>query len=240
MADSVYYSQSQSAVLGIQPDTHSKRNSQWLDHRDRSGVACYRASASASKKLDTFNMCSKGGLTMNRAAAVSFATLLGSIALAAQSPDQKQATTLIIRMPAENTACPVAMQARQGVNGDLRAVKNSRPEGTAQLIHLILTNRDARQITGGAVTVHGLTGKGRVTKTPSAGDDSSEAMQNLSVKFSAGADKDVFADLWVPGMTSVHAIELHSVTYTDGSTWKLPMGTACRIVPDPLMRVSEK
>jgi len=174
---------------------------------------------------------------MKHSAAVLFAILLGSIALTAQSPDEKQ-TKALIQMPTGNTGCPVTMHARQGVNGDLLPVKDSRPKGPAQSLHLILTNGDSRQITGGEVTVRGLTGKGRVTKTKSAGDDSSDAVLKLPVKFSAGDNKDVVADLLVPAMTAVHAIELNSVTYADGSTWKLPTGTTCRTIPDPTMLVN--
>jgi len=174
---------------------------------------------------------------MERAAMVLFAILLSSITLAAQSPDQQQPQAVIVRIPVENTACPVSLHARQGVGGDLLAVKNSRPKGATQLLHLILTSEDSRQITGGKVTVHGLSAKSRATKTLSAGEDSSDAVLSLSVKFSAGTNKDVFADLRVPGMTAVHAIELNSVTYAGGYTWKLPTGASCRIVPDPIMQV---
>lgn len=141
-------------------------------------------------------------------------------------------------MPDGDTGCPVTIHARHGAGGDLLAVKDSRPKGTAQLLHVILTDGDTRQITAGDVTVHGLAGKGRFIKTLSARDDSSNAVLDMSVKFSAGDNKDVFADLWVPGMTAVHAVELNSATYSDGSTWKLPTGTPCRAIPDPTMLVS--
>jgi hypothetical protein len=81
-------------------------------------------------------------------------------------------------------------------------------------------------------------GKGRITETVSTGDDSDSVLK-LPVEFTAGDNKDVFADLWVPGMTAVHSIELNSVTYADGSAWKLPAGPACRTIPDPMMLVSE-
>jgi hypothetical protein len=180
----------------------------------------------------------EGRLNMKCAAAVSLALFFGSIALAAQSAGQQQPSTLMVQLPPGNTACPVAMHARQGVGGDLLAVKNSRPKGAAQSLHLILTNGDSKQIAGGEVTVHGLTAKGRVTKTLSAKDDSSDVVRTLSIKFSAGANKDVFADFWVPGLTAIHADDLNSVTYADGSTWKLQAGTVCRTIPDPNMLVS--
>ncbi|MGA2886819.1 MAG: hypothetical protein ABSE51_02130 [Terracidiphilus sp.] len=170
-------------------------------------------------------------------AAVSLALIFGAITLAAQSAGQ-QPSTFTVQLPPGNLACPVAMHARQGVNGDLLAVKKSGPKGAAQSLHLILSNVGSKQIISGEVTVHGLTAKGRVTKASSAEDDTSDVMRTLPVTFFAGANGDVSADLWVPGLTAIHSVDLNSVTYADGSTWKLPAGSACRTIPDPNMLVS--
>jgi hypothetical protein len=178
------------------------------------------------------------GIIMKHAVTALFAILLGSVILAAQSPDQKPTKGVVIQGPTGNTACPVAMHARQGMSGDILAVNDSRHKGTAQLLHLILSSGDSRVITGGEVTVHGLSGKSRITRTFSTEQDSSDAVPNLPVKFSAGNQKNVVADLWVPGMTTVHAIELNSITYADGSTWKFLTEKACRTIPDPTMLIS--
>ncbi|HEY1161137.1 MAG TPA: hypothetical protein VGE83_10925 [Terracidiphilus sp.] len=175
---------------------------------------------------------------MKRAAAVSFALLFGSIALAAQTASHSQ--TIIVRLPAGTSVCPVSVHAQQAAGGETLAVKNARPKGVAQLLHLILTNPDSGQIVAAKVTVHGLTAKGRLTQTLSNQDDSSDAARTLDVTFAAGPGKDVSADLWTPGLSAVKTIDLNSVTYGDGSTWKLAAGMTCRTLIDATMLIGNR
>jgi len=41
----------------------------------------------------------------------------------------------------------------------------------------------------------------------------------------------------VPGLSAVSMIDLNSVTYSDGSTWKLAAGSVCSSRIDPMMLV---
>jgi hypothetical protein len=69
------------------------------------------------------------------------------------------------------------------------------------------------------------------------GSDPSDATRTLDVAFPAGSDKNASADLWVPGMSAVYSIDLVSVTYADGSTWKLAAGKTCHTPIDGVMLV---
>jgi hypothetical protein len=184
---------------------------------------------------------------MKLAVQLSCLLVAGSTTLAAQSANQSYATiekfdptqTVIIAGPSTASAgCPVSLRAEQGTGADRLAV-SSRPAGIAQLLHLIITNPDSRRITGASVTVRGFAGKGRAMQAASA-DKSTNAARSLDVKFTAGSDKNGLADLWVPGLTSVQSIDLNSVTYADGSTWKLAADATCRIRPDWVMQVSSR
>lgn len=187
---------------------------------------------------------------MKRAAAVLFALSFASIALSAQAvnqshpqnidPSQHQAQTIVAQLPAVTGGCPVSLRAQQAAGGDNLQVNNSRPKGIAQGLHLILTNPDSRQIAAANVTVRGLTAKPRLTQALSNQTGSSDAARTLDVRFSAGPLNTVSADLWVPGLTSVQLLELNSVTYGDGSTWKLAAGNVCRTVPDGLMLIGNR
>lgn len=187
---------------------------------------------------------------MKGAAAVSFALLFGSIAMSAQvanqynpqkiDPNQHQTKTIIVQLPTVTSSCPVSLRAQQAAGGENLAVNSARPKGIAQGLHLILTSPDSRQISAAQVTVHGLTAKPRLTQTLSNQPGSSDAAKTLDVRFSAGPGKDVSADLWVPGLTSIQEIELNSVTYTDGSAWRLAAGNACRTVPERLMLIGNR
>ena len=178
-----------------------------------------------------------------------FALALGACPLAAQYTHvpQMQVTsgtagtggvqTLVIVPPPLASNCPVSMRAQHLSDGNLvRTGKAAHPAGIGQRLHLTLKTPHAEQVAGAQVTIRGTTPKGRVMQASST--DSSDAMRELSVSFSTEPDGSASADLWVPGVTAIQSIELDSVSYSDGSTWKAAAGDACRITPDPLMLIS--
>ncbi len=182
---------------------------------------------------------------MKAATLVAFVLLAVSAVVAAQNVGVVrqvqigQAATSVYRAPAVAPACPVSMRAQQRWGGDLVAAdagSDARPKGIAQRLELIATNPDSKRITRARVTVHGLAPKGRVTQLASR--ERSDAVKTFDVKFTAGTGKDVIALLRVPGMAVVLSIGLESVTYADGSTWRLADGPSCRTVPDPMMLIS--
>jgi hypothetical protein len=174
---------------------------------------------------------------MKRAAVLSLALLFVSIPLTAQNASPHPAGTIIV-LPPVTDGCPVALHARQLAWGGTLAARNGRSSGIGQWLHLTLTSPDSKPITGATVTVRGLTPKGRVTRTVANKDEPDRAVKTLSLTFSDGAGKTASSDLWIPGMTAAQAIDLNSVTYADGSTWKLPGNATCRIAPDPLMLIA--
>ena len=176
---------------------------------------------------------------MNRAILVSLSLLLGTTALTAQNAGPQPAQTLIVQIPSIKSNCPVSLHAQQAAGGEMLTVNNGHPKGIGQGLHLILTNPDSRQIAGANVTIRGLTARDRMVQTLS-NQDASDVAKTLDVTFPTGPDNNVTANLWVPGMTSVQAIELNSVTYADGSIWKLDAGNGCRTVPDGFMLVGNR
>jgi len=181
---------------------------------------------------------------MHRDAAVLFAILLGSTMLPAQTPTvlksgQAQQTVLQVS-PLVNT-CPIALHAQQSSAVTRREVGNgdARPAGIAQSLHLTVTNPDSRRIVQANVTVRGFADKARIVQTMS-GSDSFDAARTMDVRFPVGSGKEASADLRVPGLTAVSVIDLNSVMYSDGSTWKLGAGGSCRSWIDGLMLVSSQ
>ncbi len=193
---------------------------------------------------------------MNRPTLFSLAVLLASATLAAQtasrqptqgfgvasmeglSNDQHQTQTIVISPQQQNSACPVSVRAQQAANWSRREVDNNPPKGPAQRLHLTLANPDFTRITGATVTVRGLTPRNRVTQTQRSTGNSSDAAKTLSITFPAGPGKDVSSDLVVPGLSAVYSIDLDSITYADGSTWKLAAGKVCRTPVDGFMLIS--
>jgi hypothetical protein len=121
-------------------------------------------------------------------------------------------------------------------------VDKNRPAGIAQLLHLIVSNPDSRQIVAARVRVRGLSGKGRMTQTANQdrGEGAGDVSRSLVARFSSGTDKEASSDVWVPGMTAVLQVELNSVTFADGTTRRFAGVEACRIAPEPLMLIADR
>ena len=134
--------------------------------------------------------------------------------------------------------CPVTLRAGHNPGGDTMEVNGVRTGSVAQMLHLSVANRDSRPIVAANVTVHGLANKPRLTKTQ-PDHNTADAAKTLDVQFAAGTGKEVAADLTVPGLSAATAIELNSVTYADGSTWKLA-GSFCRAPIDGVMRIGDR
>jgi len=203
---------------------------------------------------------------VNRAAAISFAILLGSTILPAQTSNRNQPQGIVqkastapdgttvwstrtttqaeVQQATAQTSpkistCPISLHAQQSSAATRREVasRDTRPEGIAQSLHLTVTNPDSRRVVAANVTVHGFANKARLMQVMSS-QNSSDAAKTMDVRFSAGPGKEVSADLRVPDLTAVSEIELNSVTYADGSTWKLTAGSSCSSWIDGFMLVS--
>jgi hypothetical protein len=179
---------------------------------------------------------------MTRATAVSCIIVLGSVVLAAQTGSQKttdnkqnqvQATVIQVAPPA---SCPVSLYARQAPGGERMMVNGVPVKASAQKLHLIVTSPNSKRVVAANVTVHGFANKGRVVQTMST-QDPSDAAKTFDVSFPAGP-REISTDLAVPGFSGVSVIDLNSVTYSDGSTWKLTVGSACSSRIDPMMLIS--
>jgi hypothetical protein len=186
---------------------------------------------------------------MHRAAAVSLALLLGSTVLAAQTTiaqkdiqktavnNQNQVRTTVVHVSRPASSCPISLYARQVPAGDMMEVNGVRFKEIAQFLHLTVAAPNSKRIVEANVTVRGFANKARLLQTMS-NQDSSDAAKTLDVRFPAGPGEEVSADLSVPGLSAVSAIDLNSVTYADGSTWKLVAGSSCRSWIDGIMLVS--
>lgn len=175
---------------------------------------------------------------MKRKVAVIVVFLLCTLTLGAQSRAQsKSQTILVLTLPTVET-CPVGMQARQRPGGYLQSVRNEpRVETLAQRIYLTLTGKSSAQISKAVVTARGLTAKNRVIPALSNEGYASDITKTLSLTFSPGSGRAVSTNLVLVGFTSVNSLELDSVTYSDGSTWRFTSSQGCRVAPDPLMLI---
>jgi len=168
-------------------------------------------------------------------------TSFGQARMAVLHPDG--ATTTIQAAPPDVPSCPVGMQARQGTGSGLIAVRDghsSPPPRSepSQRIHLVLRYGRAAQVIGAMVRVRGLSGKNRMQRADGMNGPAPDRTVTLNAKFTPESNAEVAADLVLAGFTSVQTIDLLSISYKDGSTWKMESRNACRVAPDLMMLVA--
>lgn len=143
--------------------------------------------------------------------------------------------------------CPIDMRVHQRMGGDMVAVDANgvKRHVFAQRLRLFLNDlrpvEADRKIVSATVTVHGSGGKARVAPV---GADSivtvgpGSIQRTLTVGLTSWGEPGVSGDFGLPGFTSASRVDLESVTYSDGSVWKLSGNETCRVAPDPMMLIN--
>jgi hypothetical protein len=196
------------------------------------------------------------------AAALFSAALVLCVAAHAQAPVQNRPSqennsatldTLLrqaqqkANLAAAMASCPVTMQARQGGMTQMIKTGQKPPQPQqydpmprpAQRIHLILSGfvKD-RRVASALVTVRGLSARSHMQNLDLVGDGSSDLTRTLKVTFTPDQDGSVSAYVDLPAFTAVNSLQLESITYADGSNWKLADQHMCWVQPDPLMLIA--
>ena len=177
---------------------------------------------------------------------------INSITVTMTSPEGSKTVTVPV---STLRTCPISIEAKQGSGAGLVAVrKQDRPPDNepsilsnkpGQHIHLILGRvsgvefSDLEQIVSATVTARGLSANGHFSATPATiGGTSSDLRRTLDVRFTAENDGTIYADLDLPGFTSVQSIRIDSIALKDGSKWTFDTKQACVVTPDPLMLIA--
>ena len=197
------------------------------------------------------------------AAAVSIGIFAGSVTVSAQNYGQLQAPKVTkpgdldfangqlqapkVTKPGDLNfaferiipACPVSLRAQHGADGGFRKVDKSKPEGVAQLLHLILTSKDSRQIVEARLRVRGVSPIGRVSNARTFTNGAADATRNVSVRFTPSGENEVSGRVWVPGLSAVLEVELNGVTFNDGSMQRFSSADGCRFIPEHTMLIAK-
>ena len=182
---------------------------------------------------------------MRNAVVVSFILVCGSFCSVGQ---QKGSGTL---QDAQLTAsvraagmCPLEMRVRQGIGGNMMAVDRNGKQVEMFAARLVLLLSDVRKehptearMAAATVTVHGTNAKGQILPADTRQDTSGEITKTLTVRLTAYGEPEVSGDIRLPGFTSTRMVDLESVSYSDGSTWKLSGADTCHVPPDMVMLV---
>lgn len=180
---------------------------------------------------------------MKRTAWLAFAFFCCSIASPSQSTTQSEKQLNFVIVAPDVAACPAVLYARHEGGLHRRVLVNGDPAPEPGLpIMLTLAGGRSPRITRATVTayglsIHGMNGRWQLLKAGNAHGGSGEISKTLDAVFAPGEDDTASSRLVLPGFTSVKSIELDSVSYADGSTWKPAPHRACQVAPDPFMPV---
>ena len=181
---------------------------------------------------------------MKRTVCLAFVFLVCSMALPSQTTSQSPKQLNFVIVTPDVAACPALMHARHEGGLHRRVLVNGdpAPEPLGLPIVLTLTGGRSAQITRATVTVQGLSiqglnGRWQLFQIRAAHDGSGEITKTVEAVFAPGEDDTASTKLVLSGFTSISSIELDSVSYADGSTWKPAPHRACQVAPDPFMLV---
>jgi len=196
---------------------------------------------------------------MKRALATCLALIAGPAMLAAQAVNQYQprkfdpqavqaqpvlTLDLNAMMAPADPACPVSFSAKRGGTGGFVAVKPGQKsedgKGFSQQVRLsVADDKSHSSVVEAQVTVHGASPRPQVMPVSRARNSPAQISRNMNISFTRSGFGDIGADLALPGYTAVFSIDIDSVTYADGSTWKSAEGM-CRVIPDGMMLISAR
>jgi hypothetical protein len=170
------------------------------------------------------------------------ASAIGQNAPLLRSP---QATPTVLMQPRTPSAdCPVGLKVdpSRGLSLVERDTKYGpfappAPKVQEQRIQLTLTNPSPREIVSAQITVYGFSDKWRAIPLAGAAD-TPDLKRRVHLVLDVKGNAHASSDLSLARFTSVAYVDLESLTYVDGATWKASSSAVCSVTPSLLMLVS--
>jgi hypothetical protein len=198
---------------------------------------------------------------MNRVAALLLMVLVGPCALIGQSVSPKAETPVagagggtpginlgnvqfnastFTRQPIVlGSNCPVELRARPGGGGAVAYASDAR-NGKSQRLHLTFANGKSKEIVAVSVTVRGLSPWARIVPADRGSQDSHTFAKTVDLKLNVATGKNAEEDVALQSFASITRVDLESVEYADGTSWKASAMQSCHIVPDLFVLVGAR
>jgi hypothetical protein len=138
--------------------------------------------------------------------------------------------------------CPVGLKVNHGPSFQKRDTNYGpfappTPAVQEQRIQLTMNNPSPKEIVSAQITVYGFSDKWRAIPLAAA-KDTPDLRKTVNLVFKVKGNDHGSSDLSLHHFTSVAYVDLNSLTYADGATWKASSPSACSVTPDLLMLVS--
>lgn len=140
--------------------------------------------------------------------------------------------------------CPLAMHASHGpglpVGMNAGPARNNPMDGApavVQEIRLTMTNPLSDEIVGAQFVVHGFSAKRRAMNLADS-SQTPDLAKTVDVVVNVKGKGEVSRNLSLDRFAAVTSIDLRSISYADGQTWRTPSAEACSVTPDMMMLVA--
>jgi hypothetical protein len=154
-----------------------------------------------------------------------------------------QTTSSILMQPRTLRAdCPVGLKVNHGpsfLKRDTEYGPFAPPAAKVQeqRIQLTMTNPSPKEIVSAQITIYGFSDKWR--SIPLAGGaDTPDLRKSVNIDLNVKGNDHASSDLSLPRFTAVAYVDVDSLTYADGATWKASSTGACSVTPELFMLVS--
>jgi hypothetical protein len=192
-------------------------------------------------------------------AALPLAFLCGSLTVAAQSSSRKptimagsNSKVTLYALNVDSGGCPVGMRLDQRLGGRLETVQDGKSTETGatrlDLTATILNFTHHSQVESARITVHYFDGRQHLeligadkatAETASPASPRADASgKTMDVDFAPIGSGKSAAAIWLAAGGSVSFLEVDSIVFADGATWKPVPGRSCRVRPNPFQLVS--
>lgn len=154
-----------------------------------------------------------------------------------------QTTPSIFMQPRTPRAdCPVGLKVNHGPSYLKRDTEYGPFAPPAQKvqeqkIQLTMTNPSPKEIASAQITVYGFSEKWRAVPLADA-KDTPDLKKRANLILNVKGNNHASSDLSLSRFTAVAYVNLDSLTYADGATWKASSPGVCSVTPDSLMLVS--
>jgi hypothetical protein len=189
---------------------------------------------------------------MNRITALLLMVLVGPCALIGQSASPKSeapginlgnvqfnANSFTQQTHVLGSNCPVELRAQPGGGGAMAYASGPRKDNS-QRLHLTFANRKSKEIVAVSVTVRGLSPWARVVPVDSGSQASHQLAKTVDLKLNVATGKNAEEDVTLQSFASFTRVDLESVEYADGTSWKASAMQICHIVPDLFVLVTSR
>jgi hypothetical protein len=165
---------------------------------------------------------------------------IGQDTVLLRTPQATPSTLMQPRMP--DADCPVGLKVNHGPSLLKRDTKYGpyalpAPKVQEQRIQLTMTNPSPKEIVSAQITVYGFSDKWRAIPLADA-KDSPDLRKRIHLVLKVKGNDHASSDLSLNRFTSVAYVDLDSLTYADGATWKASSPATCSVTPELLMLVS--